>query len=43
MLETRTNKNEQEQLDLGYVSGIKMKLLPENCTFKSVDELTAMK
>ena len=43
MLATRTNKNEREQLDLGYVSEMKMKLLPECCSAKCVDNLAAKK
>jgi hypothetical protein len=43
MLATRTNKNEREQLDSGYVSEIEMKLLHKSFSFKSVDKLAAMK
>ena len=43
MLETRTNKNEQEQLDLGYVNEMKMKLLPECGSSKCVDNLAEKK
>ena len=43
MLATRTNKNEREQLDSGYVSEMKMKLLPESCSSKCVDNLAAKK
>ena len=43
MLATRMNKNEQEQLDSGYVSEMKVKLLPECCSSKCVDNLTAKK
>ena len=41
MLVTRANKNEREQLDSGYVSEMKMKLLPECCSSKCVDNLAA--
>ena len=37
------NKNEREQLDLGYVSKMKMKLLPKNCSSKYVINLAAKK
>ena len=37
------NKYEREQLDLGYVSEMKMKLLPECCLTKYVDNLAAKK
>ena len=43
MLATRTNKNEREQLNSGYVSEMKMKLLPECCSAKCVDNLAAKK
>ena len=43
MLATRTNKNEREQLDLGYISKMKMKLLPESCSSKYVINLVAKK
>ena len=43
MLATRTNKNEREQLDSGHVSEMKMKLLPESCSSKCVDNLAAKK
>ena len=43
MLAIRTSKNEQEQLDLGYVSEMKMKLLPESCSSKYVINLVAKK
>ena len=43
MLATRTNKNKREQLDSGYINEIKMKLLPESCSSKSVDNLAAKK
>ena len=43
MLTTRTNKNEREQLDSGYVSEMKMKLLPESYSSKCVDNLAAKK
>ena len=35
------NKNEREQLDSGYVSEMKMKLLPESCSSKNVINLAA--
>ena len=43
MLATRTNKNEREQLDSGYVSEIKMKFLPKSCSSKYVINLAAKK
>ena len=43
MLATRANKNEREQLDSGYVSELKMKLLPECCSSKCVNNLAAKK
>ena len=43
MLATRTNKNEREQLNSGYVSVMKIKLLPKYCSFKCVDNLAAKK
>ena len=43
MLAIRTNKNDPEQLDSGYVSELKMKLLPESCFSKCVDNLAAKK
>ena len=43
MLATRANKNEQEQLDSSYVSEMKMKLLPECCSSKCVDNLAVRK
>ena len=43
MLATRMNKNEREQLDSGYVSEMKVKLLPECCSSKCVDNLAAKK
>ena len=43
MLATRANKNEREQLGSGYVSEIKMKFLPESCSFKWADDLAAKK
>ena len=43
MLATRANKNEREQLDSGYVSEMKMKLLPEYCSSKCVNNLVAKK
>ena len=43
MLATRTNKNEREQLDSGYVSEMKMKLLPESCSSNHVINLAAKK
>ena len=43
MLATRANKNEREQLGSGYVSEKKMKLLPECCSSKCVDNLAAKK
>ena len=41
MLATRANKNERQQLNSGYVSEMKMKLLPECCSSKCVDNLAA--
>ena len=43
MLAKRTNKNEREQLDSGYVSEMKMKLLPKSCSSKYVINLAAKK
>ena len=43
MLAIRVNKNEWEQLGSGYVSEIKMKLLPECCSSKCVGNLAAKK
>ena len=43
MLAIRTNKNEREQLNSGYVSVMKIKLLPKYCSFKCVDNLAAKK
>ena len=43
MLAKRTNKNEREQLDSGYVSKMKMKLLPESCSSNHVINLAAKK
>ena len=43
MLATRANKNEREQLNSGYVSEMKMKLLPECCSSKCVGNLAAKK
>ena len=43
MLATRMNKNEREQLDSGYVSEMKMKLLPKSCSSKYVINLAAKK
>ena len=40
---TRTNKNEREQLDSGYISEMKMKILPESCSSKYVINLAANK
>ena len=37
------NKNEREQLGSGYVSEMKMKILPESCSSKCVDNLAAKK
>ena len=37
------NKNEREQLGSGCVSEIKMKLLPESCSSKCIDNLAAKK
>jgi hypothetical protein len=37
------NKNEREQLDSGYVSEMKMKLLPKSCSSKYVINLAAKK
>ena len=43
MLATRTNKNEREQLDSGYVNEMKMKLLHKCGSSKCVDNLAAKK
>ena len=43
MLATRTKKNEREQLDSGYISAMKMKLFPEYCSSKCVDNLAEKK
>ena len=43
MLATRANKNEREQLDSGYVSEMEMKLLPECCSSKCINNLAAKK
>ena len=43
ILATRANKNEREQLDSGYVSEMKTKLLPEYCSSKCVNNLVAKK
>ena len=41
MLAIRMNKNEREQLNSGYVSEMKMKLLPESCSSSYVINLAA--
>jgi hypothetical protein len=43
MLASRTNKNDREQLNSGYISELKMKLLPESCSCKCVDNLVVKK